>query len=128
MLEYILAIGEWLQSLIRGGSDIGPATLSIFFAVHTAVIPACLIVLLPFHFWRVRKAGGSVIPRTPNEDKGIRGDSVPTIPNLILREMVFAAMMIAIIMLTAKISDHQQSVAPAPSRGLPHTPSSAGGR
>jgi quinol-cytochrome oxidoreductase complex cytochrome b subunit len=39
MLEYIPAIGEWLQSLIRGGSDIGPATLSIFFAVHTAVIP-----------------------------------------------------------------------------------------
>jgi len=27
-----------------------------------------------------------------------------------------------------QISDHQQSVAPAPSRGLPHTPSSAGGR
>jgi hypothetical protein len=28
----------------------------------------------------------------------------------------------------AKISDHQQSVVPAPSRGIPHTPSSAGGR
>ena len=27
-----------------------------------------------------------------------------------------------------KISDHQQNVAPAPSSGLPHTPSSAGGR
>jgi hypothetical protein len=27
-----------------------------------------------------------------------------------------------------QISDHQQSVAPAPSRGLPHTRSSAGGR
>jgi hypothetical protein len=26
----------------------------------------------------------------------------------------------------SQISDHQQSVAPAPSRGLPHTPSSAG--
>jgi hypothetical protein len=27
-----------------------------------------------------------------------------------------------------QISDHQQSVAPAPSRGHPHTPSSADGR
>jgi hypothetical protein len=27
-----------------------------------------------------------------------------------------------------QISDHQQIVAPAPSRGLPHTPISAGGR
>jgi hypothetical protein len=28
----------------------------------------------------------------------------------------------------SQISDHQQSVAPAASRGHPHTPSSAGGR
>ena len=28
----------------------------------------------------------------------------------------------------SQISDHQQSVAPAPSRGLPHTPNSAVGR
>ena len=28
----------------------------------------------------------------------------------------------------SQISDHQQSIAPVPSRDLPHTPSSAGGR
>ena len=98
MLEYIPAIGEWLQGLIRGGSDIGPATLSIFFAIHTAVIPVCLLILMPFHFWRVRKAGGLVVPRTPDEDPGSRGDSVPTIPNLILRELVVAVVLIAAIM------------------------------
>jgi quinol-cytochrome oxidoreductase complex cytochrome b subunit len=103
MLEYIPGIGIGLQSLVRGGSDIGQATLSIFFALHTAVIPACLLVLMPFHFWRVRKAGGLVIPRTPDEDPGIRGDSVPAIPNLILRELVVAAVLIAFIMLVSVI-------------------------
>jgi quinol-cytochrome oxidoreductase complex cytochrome b subunit len=103
MLEYIPGIGEWLQSLIRGGSDIGPATLSIFFAIHTAVIPACLLILMPFHFWRVRKADGLVVPRTPDEDPGSRGDSVPTIPNLILREVVVAVVLIAVIMVAAVI-------------------------
>ena len=103
MLEYIPGIGEWLQGLVRGGSDIGPATLSIFFAIHTAVIPACLLILMPFHFWRVRKAGGLVIPRTPDEDLGSRGDSVPTIPNLILRELVVAVVLIALIMVVAVI-------------------------
>ena len=103
MLEYIPGIGEWLQSLIRGGSDIGPATLSIFFALHTAFIPAGLLILMPFHFWRVRKAGGLVVPRTPDEDPASRGDSVPTIPNLILREVVVAAMLIAVIMVAAVI-------------------------
>ena len=98
MLEYIPGIGEWLQGLIRGGSDIGPATLSIFFAIHTAIIPACLLVLMPWHFWRVRKAGGLVIPRGPDEDEGSADEKVPTIPNLILREIVVALVLIAAIM------------------------------
>jgi quinol-cytochrome oxidoreductase complex cytochrome b subunit len=103
MLEYIPGIGVWLQSMIRGGSDIGPATLSIFFALHTAVIPAGLLVLMPFHFWRVRKAGGLVIPRSPDEDPSSRGASVPTIPNLILRELVVAVVLIAFMMLVSVI-------------------------
>ncbi|NOQ19702.1 MAG: cytochrome bc complex cytochrome b subunit [Desulfobacterales bacterium] len=98
MLEYIPGIGEWLQGLVRGGSEIGPATLSIFFAIHTAVIPACLLILMPFHFWRVRKAGGLVIPRRPDEDEGSEDEKVPTIPSLILREIVVALVLIAVIM------------------------------
>ena len=101
MLEYIPGIGEWLQKLVHGGSNIGSATLSIFFAIHTAVIPAGLLILMPFHFWRVRKAGGLVVPRTPDENPVSRGGSVPTIPNLILREIVVAVVLIAFIMLVS---------------------------
>jgi len=99
MLEYIPIIGEWLQKLIRGGDDIGPATLSIFFAIHTAIIPACLIILMPWHFWRVRKAGGLVVPRRPDKDETSENEKVPTIPNLLLREIVVALVLIAAIML-----------------------------
>jgi quinol-cytochrome oxidoreductase complex cytochrome b subunit len=98
MLEYIPSIGGWLQGLVRGGNDIGPATLSIFFAIHTAIIPACLLVLMPWHFWRVRKAGGLVIPSRLDEDETSENEKVPTIPNLILREIVVALVMIAVIM------------------------------
>ena len=99
MLEYIPGIGEWLQTLVRGGQDIGSATLSIFFAVHTAIMPACLLILMPWHFWRVRKAGGLVIPRGSDEDQGLPNEKVPAIPNLILRETVVALVLIAVIML-----------------------------
>lgn len=105
MLEYVPGIGDWLQSLVRGGSDIGPATLSIFFAIHTAVIPACLLVLMPWHFWRVRKAAGLVIPRRPDEDEGSREEKVATIPNLILREIVVALVLIAVIMVISVAFD-----------------------
>jgi quinol-cytochrome oxidoreductase complex cytochrome b subunit len=103
MLEYVPGIGGWLQSLIRGGSDIGPATLSIFFAIHTAVLPACLLILMPFHFWRVRKAGGLVIPRRPDEDLGALDEKVPAIPNLILREIVVAVVLIAAVMVISTL-------------------------
>jgi quinol-cytochrome oxidoreductase complex cytochrome b subunit len=101
MLEYIPGIGDGLQKLIRGGDHIGPATLSIFYALHTAVIPACLLVLMPWHFWRVRKAGGLVIPRRPDEDEDSQDGKVPAIPNLILREIVVALALIAVIMVIA---------------------------
>jgi len=101
MLEYIPGIGMGVQRLIRGGTEIGPATLSIFFAIHTAVIPAALLILMPFHFWRVRKAGGLVIPRKPDEDSQNRGESVATIPNLVVRELVVASVLAALILFLA---------------------------
>ena len=58
MLGYIPGIGEWLQAFARGGSEIGRGTLVLFYSFHTTVIPVTLIVLMAFHFWRVRKDGG----------------------------------------------------------------------
>ena len=123
MLEYIPGIGGWLQGLIRGGSDIGPATLSIFFAIHTAVIPAGLLILLPFHFWRVRKAGGLVVPRRPDEDDGSEDEKVPTIPNLILREIVVALVLIAVVMAVSILFDASLGVKANP--GLSPNPTKA---
>ena len=98
MLEYVPFVGEALRDLIQSGREVGPTTLSNFYAIHTAILPACIIILMPFHFWRVRKAGGLVIPRSPQEDAESSGDRVPTIPNLILREVVVALVVIAFIL------------------------------
>jgi len=103
MLEYIPGIGLELQKLIRGGSDIGPATLTNFFAIHTAIIPAGLIILMPFHFWRIRKANGLVVPRKPDDDPADRGETVATIPNLIVRELVVAAVLVALILVVSAL-------------------------
>ncbi len=98
MLDYVPGIGLWLQKLVRGGVDIGPATLSNFYAIHTAVIPACLLILMPLHFWRVRKSHGLVIPRSPAEDPDERGESVAAIPHLVMREVVVALVLVAFIL------------------------------
>jgi quinol-cytochrome oxidoreductase complex cytochrome b subunit len=105
MLEYMPGIGLWIQGLIQGGPEIGHVTLSNFYAIHTALLPAALLILMLFHFWRIRKAGGLVVPRQAEQDSGTRSQSVPAIPNLLLREMVVALVLIASILVFSMLVD-----------------------
>ena len=105
MLEYIPFIGGRLQEIIQGGNEIGPATLNIFFALHTAVVPVGLVILMAFHFWRTRKAGGLVIPRTPGEEIEEKPVRVTTLPHLLLRELVVALVLIAFVMVVSVFFD-----------------------
>ncbi len=95
MLEYVPIAGLHLQSAIRGGTQIGPATMRIFFAIHTAVVPAALVPLMGFHFWRIRKSGGLVVPRKREDEPPADLVRVPSLPNLLLRELVTALALIA---------------------------------
>ena len=97
MLGYIPLFGSWLQALFRGGPEVGPPTLANFFVLHVAVIPGSLIILLLWHFWLVRRAGGLVRPENSIQDAV--SNRVPTIPNLIVREAAVGMVMIAFVML-----------------------------
>ncbi len=107
MVEYIPVLGPWLQKMIRGGPEVGPATLSTFYSIHTAILPACLFILMAFHFWRVRKDGGVVIPcspkGTPKTEDEDDNRCVPTIPNLVLRELVVALVLVAVILVFSTV-------------------------
>jgi quinol-cytochrome oxidoreductase complex cytochrome b subunit len=100
MLGYAPVVGPWAQQVVRGGTEIGSATLTIFYTLHTTVIPVLLVMLLPLHFWRVRKAGGVVVPGTngSNDEKPSR---VFFVPNLLLREFAVALILIAFVLLVA---------------------------
>jgi quinol-cytochrome oxidoreductase complex cytochrome b subunit len=105
MLEYIPFIGSRLQQIAWGGAQIGPATLRSFFAMHTAVLPALIVMLMAFHFWRVRKAGGLVIPRSPGEEPNDRPVMAPANPDLLLREAAVALATIAGVLLLSLLFD-----------------------
>ncbi len=63
MAAYVPLAGPALASFLRGGEEIGPATLGTYYALHTQWLPVLLFAgALGFHFWRVRKAGGVVLP------------------------------------------------------------------
>ena len=62
MLAYVPGSGAWLQNIARGGGEIGAPTLLNFFTLHTSILPGTVAVLMGFHFWRVRKDRGIILP------------------------------------------------------------------
>ena len=105
MLEYVPLLGQALLRAARGGPDIGPATLARFFVLHVAVLPLGMLLLLSFHFWLVRKAGGVVLPASAGDDASPRGLMVPVSPALTQREGTLALVMVAAVLLLAAVAD-----------------------
>ena len=60
LVHYIPLVGGKTQDLLIGGPQVGQNTLTRFYALHVAVLPAVLVLMLAVHIWRVRKDGFAV--------------------------------------------------------------------
>ncbi len=110
MLGYFPGIGAWLETVVRGGTEIGSATLVVFYAFHTTWIPVGLIALLGFHFWRVRKAGGVVSPLPADGDSAAGSAQAsdgyrPALPDLLMRELAVGLAVIAFVLWLSVFGD-----------------------
>jgi quinol-cytochrome oxidoreductase complex cytochrome b subunit len=105
ILAYFPGIGGWLQEITIGGKELGPETLSNFFALHTTVLPAFLILLLAFHFWRIRKAGGLAAASKEGSNAAVKEERIELIPHLMVREMAMALAVLAVVMIMAALWD-----------------------
>ncbi|HKK27885.1 MAG TPA: cytochrome bc complex cytochrome b subunit [Gemmatimonadota bacterium] len=79
-------VGSFLLKLLRGGEDVTGATLTRFYAIHAALLPALLGALLGVHLYLVQKHGMSV-PAGVEARGGARGKR-PFLPNFLLRDLV----------------------------------------
>jgi quinol-cytochrome oxidoreductase complex cytochrome b subunit len=93
MLNYIPLIGTQLANLVRGGNEVGAPTLLIFYNFHTAILPLALVILMTFHFWRVRKNKGVVV------DQNASKEMVPADPDLVTKELTVGLALIAFVLL-----------------------------
>ena len=55
-------LGPFLASILRGGAEIGPETLSRFYSLHMLLIPGALIGLIGLHLYLVVRLGVSTPP------------------------------------------------------------------
>ncbi len=103
MLGYIPFVGSEIQGLLFTGGEIGPQTLAFFYWAHTAFLPLLFIVLLSYHFWKVRKAGGLIRLENTDNTKAQAGSRVPTIPNLLVKELAIGMILLAVLLVVSAI-------------------------
>jgi len=65
-------IGPFLASFLRGGAEIGPDTLSRFYALHMLLIPGALFAMIGLHLYLVVRLGVSPNPWTKRGAGGER--------------------------------------------------------
>jgi quinol-cytochrome oxidoreductase complex cytochrome b subunit len=85
---------------VVGGKELNEITLRNFYTFHTAVIPMILLLLVLYHFWRVRKAGGVLLP-----DDGEDVEKVPVMPHLVFKEFIVALVLLAFLLLLSALFD-----------------------
>jgi len=70
-------VGPYLASLLRGGAEIGPDTLSRFYSIHMLLVPGALIGLITLHLYLVVRLG---VSSPPWSDEAAGGTPEPEPP------------------------------------------------
>ncbi|HEY7617620.1 MAG TPA: cytochrome b N-terminal domain-containing protein, partial [Terriglobales bacterium] len=90
MAAAVPLIGPPLARFLRGGEEVGGATLTRFFGFHVAVLPAITTLVLAIHLVLVQRFGISS-PRSVEKKYQAVGRPVPQMPffpNFFLRELM----------------------------------------
>ena len=94
--------GHFTLRLLRGGDDVTGATLSRFYGLHVAVLPALTTALVAVHLLFVQRQGMSVPIKIEKRVKaGERLPQMPFFPNYVLRDVLAWYVVIAVLVVLA---------------------------
>jgi cytochrome b6 len=110
-------VGGFLLRLLRGGEEVTGATLTRFYGIHVAVLPAVVMGLLGLHVYLVQRHGMSVPPGVAA--RGGPRPTMPFIPDFLLRDVIgwlcaIAALAILAAFFPAELGKKADPFAPAP--------------
>ncbi len=91
-------IGNFLLTLMRGGSDVTSATLSRFFGLHISVLPPLFTLLLGFHLFFVQMQGMSEPISHEGQPKSEK-KTMPFLPDFALRDLLIWLIVLDVLIL-----------------------------
>jgi ubiquinol-cytochrome c reductase cytochrome b subunit len=87
-------IGDTVASLLRGGATLGQLTLTRFYVIHVALLPALLCALTLLHLQQHRRHGVAPSLR-PHKDAD--GRTVPYFPNWVVMDALLGLGLLALL-------------------------------
>jgi len=113
-------IGPAMVKMLRGGTQLGAATLARFFALHVLLLPMLLVIIVLLHLTLVIRQG--IAPRTKvleaaapsrttdpaypgyyrSQYSRSKGSGVPFWPNIIYKDVAVGVVVVAILVVLAR--------------------------
>src|SRR5918995_3384552 len=91
-------IGTFLMRLLRGGDEVTGATLSRFYGLHVAILPALTTMLIAAHLLLVQRQGMSVPPDVERRLRaGERLRQMRFFPNYLMRDVLAWYLALAVL-------------------------------
>jgi cytochrome b6 len=98
----IPGLGPVIADLIRGGADVGEATVQRFFALHVVVLPLLFLPLLGFHLYLVQKHGNALPPGEQAKPMA-RRRSIPFFPNFFAMDLAMWLIALNVVTILATL-------------------------
>jgi len=107
-----------VNDLVRGGSEVGEATVQRFFALHVVILPLLFIPLLAFHLYLVQKHGNAVPPGEEQRPLAERR-TIAFFPNFIAQDLAMWLIALNVVTIMATLfpwdlGKQADPLAPAP--------------
>jgi quinol-cytochrome oxidoreductase complex cytochrome b subunit len=101
---FVPIIGDFLLTLLRGGTDVTEATLSRFFGIHVLVLPLALGMIVAVHLVFVHQQGlaNPTMPE-PRPPAVPTGRTKPFFPHYILEEVIAWLFLLAMLVVMASL-------------------------
>jgi quinol-cytochrome oxidoreductase complex cytochrome b subunit len=93
-------IGETVMQLMRGGANLGQATLTRFFATHVLLLPAIVAALIGVHIFQLRHHG--MAPAITEKGKAQSKEFVPFFPYWVVNDAIAGlGLLVVLVILSA---------------------------
>lgn len=97
MVGSVPLIGDFLVKFLRGGETLGALTISRFFAIHVAFLPAAIVFGIMLHLIILRRVG----PAGPHDEARAKSGSETFYPRQVFMDAVVMLVVFGIVSLLA---------------------------